>query len=274
MPGSSWQNLGLVLRRVVRTPLAVGLFTVGALFALLTRDGIGIGVLAAAIVLVAIYAAAKLRDETFIRAAIGEARERSRSSSLMDRTFRIEKLDVESRLKMKAIVKLQSEIAADIAGSPVDAVAAGLGDTVEASEELVDRGMAMAQQHRELRRYLTRTDKAAIESRIQSLQAKLGSEQDPVSQAEVKASLASKQHELEEYEAIELACARVLAQLDAIESAFSELRARLVRIKSTNIADWVAANTQLHTQLSGLSTSAANLERSIGEMLTLGNSGQ
>lgn len=267
-------KLKVVIKRIVRAPLAVGLLTVGGLFALLTRDGFGVLVLAAAVGAVAIYAAAKLRDDAFIRAAIGQAREQSRSADRMNRTFRIEELDVESRLKMKAIARLQGEIAADIAGSPVDAVTAGLSDTTEETEQLVDRGLAMAQQHRELQRYLSRTDKAQIESRIQTLQAKLESETDPAGLSEAKASLASKQKELEEHRAIELASERVLSQLDAIESAFSELRARLVRIKSTNIADWVAANPELHTQLAGLSTSAANLEQSVGEMLTLGNSGQ
>jgi len=274
MSGSSWRNLKLALGRAARTPLAVGLLTVGVLFALLTRDGLGILVLVGAVILVGIYASAKLRDEAFIRAAIGQAREQSRAADRMNRTFRIEELDVESRLKMKAIVKLQGEIAADIAGSTVDAVAAGLSDTAQQTDELVDRALAVAQRHRELRRYLSRTGKAEIESRIQALQAKMQSETDPVSLSETNSSLACKQKELEEYQAIELASGRVLAQLDAIESAFSELRARLVRIKSTDIADWVAANTELRTQLGGLSTSAASLEQSIGEMLTLGNSGQ
>lgn len=274
MPDRKWHNFKIVIKRVLRTPLAISLLGLGILFVLVVPNSIGFGMLSASMAAVAAYALLKLQDESFIRDALEEAREQRRRGSSLDRTFRIEELDVESRVRMKTIIRLQAEIADDVAESPVDEVACGLSDTVTRTEELVDRALAMAQQRRELLRYLNRTDRDAIVSRVQGFEASLQTEQDAVRQAELSASLASKRKELEDYEAIQRASARVLDQLDAIECAFSELRARIVRIKSTNIAEWVAANTELQTELGGLNSAVETLEQSINEVLTLGNTGQ
>ena len=57
-----------------------------------------------------------------------------------------------------------------------------------------------------------------------------------------------------------------------IEIAFSSLRARLVRIKSTDVSEWLAANQELQTELGGLNTAADTLSQSINEALSTGSS--
>lgn len=270
MPDSQWRNFALVLRRVLRQPLAIGVLSLGSLWSLVTLHPSGVLV---ALVVVVVYAGIKLQDESFIREAIREAMGRRRRSDMMSRTFRIEELDVDSRVKMKTIVKLQSEIAEEVTNSPVDEVAVGLADTVDQTEQIADRGLAVAQKRRELQRYLTRTDPGAIEARIRSIEARLAEETDQVRRSELQISLAAKQRELDDYHAIHEASARILDQLDSIECAFSGLRARLVRIKSTDIAEWAAANTELQAQLGSLSSAADVLEQSIEEALSIGNTG-
>lgn len=272
MPDSRWHNFKLVIKRVLRTPASLITLTLAALFALIHNGWLGLAVLVGAVVGVSIYTVLKLQDESFIRATLREDHERVRRDDLMDRTFRIEELDVESRVRMKGIIKLQSEIAEDVAGSPVDGEAAGLVDTVRQTDDLVERGLALSQQRRELLRYLTKTDESTIAARINSMEAKLETEQDPVRRSEIKASLASKRQELEDYGAIQRAAARVLDQLDGIECAFSSLRARLVRIKSTDVSEWLAANQELQTELGGLNTAVNTLAESINEALSVGGS--
>jgi len=265
MSGSTGRNLWTVIRRVLRQPLSAGVLVLGAVFSL---GYVSLVPLAGAVVLTVLYAAWKLRDESFIRAALREAAEREREARRADRTFRIEALDVDSRVRIKAIVRLQSEIAEDVADSPVDEVAVGLADTVEQTEQVLERGLTMAEKRRELQHYLNRTDAGEIEARIHSLETKLGSETDPQRRAEIEASLAAKRQELDDYHAIRQASQRVLDQLDAIQCAFEGLRARLVRIKSSDVAEWTATNEELRTELSGLATAVDTVEHSIEEALT------
>lgn len=274
MPDSSSKNLKLVIRKVLRSPLSVSMIALWLVMLLVHAkpETLFIGGVALISALV-VYALVKLRDEQFIGAALGEARERQRREDLQNRTFRIEELDVESRVRMKAIIKLQDEIAQEISSSDVDAIASGLDGTLEKTSELTERALEMAQQRRDLQRYLSANDESGIQARIRSLEAKLASESDPARQLEVRTSLESKQKELKDFQAINQAAAHILDQLDSIECSFSELRARLVMIKSTNISDWVAANTQLQTELGSLSANVDTLQQSISEALQIGGAG-
>ncbi|MCX8053277.1 MAG: hypothetical protein N3B12_05675 [Armatimonadetes bacterium] len=265
MSGSSRRNLLAVVKRALRQPFSVGVLVLGAIFSIGYFSLIPV---VGGVLIAAAYTIWKLQDAEFIRAAIREAGEREREAELMSRTFRIEELDVDSRVRMKAIVRLQNEIAEDVANSPVDEVAVGLADTVEQTEQVLERALAMAQKRRDLQRYLNRTDPEAIRSRIRSLEAELESETDPYRRSEIESSLAAKRQELEDYLAIEKASRRVLEQLDSIQYAFEGLRARLVRIKSTDVAEWTAANEELKIELGGLSTAVDTVERSIEEALT------
>jgi len=267
MRDSQWRNFIAVVRRALRMPFSVVTLTMSLLWALALHNTAGLAVFGAGAAVVAVYALAKLRSESFIRDSLQEAKGRRRDSDRMNRTFRIEELDVESRVRMKSIIKLQSEIAEDVTNSPVDEVAAGLSDTVAQTEAIIERGMAMAQKRRELLRYLRRADESAIRSQVENMEHRSASETDAARRSELEASLAAKQRELDDYLAIVRAAQRVLEELDGIECAFSGLRARLVRIKSTDIADWTAANDELRTELGGLNTAVDTLEQSIEEAL-------
>jgi len=229
--------------------------------------------LATSIAIIVAYIIVKLRDERFIRAAIREDHVSHIRDDRLSRTFSIEELDVESRVKMKSIVKLQAEIADDVTNSPVDEVAAGLTDTVDQTDNIVERALEMARKRRELMRYLSKIDPSTIEARIQSIQTKIESETNPTRQSDLETSLAAKQHELEDYHAVQQASTRVLDELDGIECSFASLRAKLVRIRSTDIADWAAANDDLMTELGGLNTAVDTLEKSIEEALSTRSGG-
>ncbi len=271
MSDSRWRSFLIVVRRALKMPLSLGLLGGGILWALLLHSSwLGAVGLGAAVAIVAVYILTKLQDESFIRQALREEREQERKSNARKREFRIEELGVESRVKMKAIVKLANEIAEDVVNSPIDEVAVGLADTVAQTEHLVERGLAMAQKRRDLQRYLNRTDDKAIEARVESLQARLEQETDADRKSEISVALAAKQQELDDYRAIEHSSERVLGQLDNIEYSFASLRARLVRIKSTDVSEWAAANEELRTELGGLNTAVDTLEQSINEALAEG----
>lgn len=264
------RNLITVLRRVMRTPFALGTMLLGLLWmALFQGSALGFAGLGASALAVAVYTLGRLQDESFIRTAIHEAGERNRKAAAERREFRIEELDVDSRVRMKSIVRLANEIAEDVVNSPVDEVAVGLADTVNRAEALVDRGLSLAQRRRELLRYLNRTDDQAIEARIAGIRGRLGAETDSATRTELEASLAAKLHELDDYRAIERAANRILAELDGIEVAFSSLRARLVRIRSGDLQDWTEANVELQTELGSLNNAVDILEQSIGEALSI-----
>mgnify|MGYP005840257199 CR=1 FL=1 len=275
MSEPTWRNFLIVVRRVLKTPLAAGLLSLGLVWALLLHNSLwGAAGLGAAIAGVALYALAKLQDEAFVRGALQDARAHDRRADAMRREFRIEELDVESRVRMKEIARLHREIAEEVQSSPIDEVAAGLANTVEQTAHLVDRGLALAQKRRELQRYLNRTDEDAMQARILSIETRLAKETDPARKSELEVSLAAKRRELADYGVIRDSSERILGQLDSIESSFAALRARLVRIRSTNLSDWVAANEELKTELGGLTTAVDGVEATINEVLSVGGSGE
>lgn len=270
MPDTDVPKALLVLKRALMMPLPLSLLAGGVLWlALLRGNFLGFLGLIAGIAGAAIYTTLKLNDEEFIRASVRLAHERERRTDTMRMEFRIEELDVESRVKMKAIVRLQNEIAEDVDNSPIDAVATGMADTIKQTEDLVERSLAMSQKRRELLRYLNKTDKSSIEARIHSLRGKLDTETDPALKTEIGTSLQAKEQELKDYLAIEESSNRVLTQLDSIECSFASLRARLVRIKSGKVDEWTAARLELQTELTGLNMAVDSLEQSISEALSL-----
>lgn len=270
MPQSTWHNFILVAKRVLKAPLSLAVLFGGLFFALVEHGLTGGLIMAGAVAVVAVYLISKLHNESYIRDTIREYHDQHRRDDLQWRIFRIEELDVESRVKMKNIVKLQNEIAEDVENSPIDEISAGLASTVDETARLADRGLEIAQKHRELQRYLNKTDDTAIQARITALETEINNEQDHVRKTDLDKSLAAKKAELNDYRAIQQASARVLDQLDSIECSFASLRAKLVRIKSTDIAEWVAANEELKKELGGLNTSVETVEQSIDEVLTIG----
>ncbi|MCE5324311.1 hypothetical protein LLG46_13505 [bacterium] len=267
MPFSHRHNLSLVIKRALKMPLSVILLSVGALFALMMHNLPGLFIFGLSITGVFFFVLSKLQDSDFIRAAIREDTNRRHAHEAESRVFRIEELDIESRVRMKTIVRLQNEIADDIASSPIDETAAGLADTLVQTEDIVDRALSLAQQKRELQRFLNKTDPTSIESRITDLQHRLESETDHARHSEIEIALGAKRRELDDYRAIEQAGVRIMGQLESIECSFAGLRARLVRIKSTDIKEWVSANEDLKVELVGLHTAVDTLEQSINESL-------
>ena len=126
----------------------------------------------------------------------------------------------------------------------------------------------MAQRRTDLQRYLSKTNQSIIEAKISELTAQVSAETDQQRKVELEASLTAKQQELNDYAAIKLSSDRILDQLGSIECAFSGLKTRLVRIKSTDIAEWTAASNELQTELGNLNASVNNLEISINEALS------
>jgi len=263
-------NLLIVVRRALRQPFSLVTMLAGVALGMSLGNPLGIVPIGLAAVAVGLYTVAKLNDEEFIRAAIRAEEVRMRAIRSLKMTFRVEELDADSRVRMKNLIRLQNEIAEDVANSPIDEVSAGLAATVDETDRLVERGLEMAGKRRELLRYLTKTDPTDIRTRIDNMAGKASSETDETRRAEMANALAAKRQELADYEAIEAAGKRILDQLDSIECAFSSLRARLVRIKSTDISDWTAASEELQTELMHLNTSVDTLEQSISEALAIG----
>lgn len=272
MPDSKMQNLLLVVAKALKSPLSLGLLGAGLLFALLMHNLLGLLILGGAAAGVVAFIIARLQDESFIRSAIQDANERDRRADRQERELRIEELDVDSRVRMKTIVRLQNEIAEDIERSSVNELAAGMTDTVEVTDGLVDRALTMAQKRRDLQHYLAKTDKKSIENSIYSLKTKVQQTTDPIKQTEIESLLTAKQQELDDYNAIENSASSVLDQLDSIEYAFASLRAKLVRLNSSEIREWTSANEDLKTELGGLNQSVDVLVQSINEALSIGRS--
>lgn len=268
MPETSGQNkLTIVIKRLLRQPLTIIALAGGLLVSLSMQNLLPILL---AVVLTAAYGFIKLRDEEFIRTAIRDHLDHQRREDMARRIFRIEELDIEARVRMKSISKLQDEIEEEIISSPIDEDGTGLSDIADRSSSVVERGMQLAKRRSELCKYLVGASEQSIIDRIKNLENKLAKEADPLQISEIQISLAAKSKELEDYHAIKNASDRILNELDAIETSLSSLKARLVRIKTTEIGDWTAANTELKTELEALDNSVTVIEQTVEEVLRIG----
>ncbi|MCE5198682.1 MAG: hypothetical protein ABFD54_02285 [Armatimonadota bacterium] len=269
MSDPRWRNFGLVLKKALRMPFPVIVLMAGVLFTLISHNFTGLAIFVVAVV---VYVLLKLRDEQFIRDTIHEASSARHADDVMTRTFQVEQLDEESRIRMKAIIRLHDEIAHDVQTSQVDAIATGLAGTIDQTQELVGRALELSQSRRDLLRYLRATDEQSIETRIGDAESRLQDEPDESLRAQIQTGIKARQRELDDYRAIEQAAGRILDQLDAVQSSFAGLRARLVRVKSTDIADWVAANNELQVQIGSLNIAVDAVEQSVSEVLNIGHS--
>ena len=119
-------------------------------------------------------AAAVVRNSAGFQSKITKSRlARESSEEKWDRTHTIEKLDAESRVQMKTIVRCFDEIEEEIDSMGLDGITPEFSAMALQSKILVNRSLEMAQRRSKLLSYLIKANPEEINKRISDIEQKI-----------------------------------------------------------------------------------------------------
>jgi hypothetical protein len=242
-------------RRALRSPLVVIMILAGILIAALGGSMVTqvLGVLAVVGGFVA--ASAVANSSGFQKAARDEAERNELVESKRNLTFRIEELDADARTRMKSILKCHTDIREEARSTGRDTVPE-VANVLLQIDVMLDRGLSIARKRRELLADLRRINARDANSKLNELVASATSEQDPKRKAELQAAIDARTSELKDASAVEATCAKVLAELDGIESSFAVIRSNLVKLAGEDAESRIAAGKELSEMLASVGREA------------------
>jgi hypothetical protein len=88
-----------------------------------------------------------------------------------------------------------------------------------------------------------------------------------VQKAQYEQALRAREAELQTYQSISQAVARIDSQLENIEATFASSKAQVIRIKTAEVGAASAASQSLYQELDALSSEINLLDKSVSEAL-------
>jgi len=263
---SSLQRLGYVAANVLRSPLSLAIWAAGGAASFVLGHP---WPMAAAVALQAVLLYARLRDEEYLR-RLFEARERE-EHALSDQQVEaaLEQMDFETRQRVRYILQLQKEIVrearandvADYARRELERIAGELAP-------LMQRAIRLATRKQQLTRYLHNHNEKALANYCASLRQRIQATSDPVTRAQYEQALKARESEMQTFAAIAQAAARIDGQLESVEATFASWKARVIRIKTVDVASASSVSEGLAQELASLNQDIDLLEGSVTEALS------
>jgi hypothetical protein len=211
-----------------------------------------------------------LRDPDFLRVAL-------RAQSENDARHLLQRLREDApqngaavRDRLDAIFGAYLAISHECASGDVPRYARGpLAATLAQMEGLAEQAAELAGRRGELSVFIEGINRSDLYGQHAALKARHERAEDPVLKAQLAQSLHFKKEEVDAYDLIHLAIARVDGQLESIECAFAALKARIFRFKSDEKTEWSVAGEQLREEISTVSVQIDTLNDSLREALAL-----
>lgn len=264
------RRIRAVLGELLRTPLpwamGAGAWLIGTAFG---EVALALGV---ALAVQGGLVALALRDEKFTESALraqGETEARRILQRLQEDTAG---LDVTTRERLEKILRMHVAIRRECVAPDVPRYArAPLAATLQQIERLTIQASELAVRRSELSQFLFLggVNRSELHGQHASLKARYERIYDPVLKAQLEQSLHFKSQEIESYDNLHLAIARVDGQLESLECAFAALKARIFQFKSDEKTEWSEAGALLRDEMNTLSAQVDTLNESVREALTL-----
>lgn len=252
-----------VVRRTLQTPIALtfgGILLVGLLALSPVLLVIGGGGLAG-------YIAWRIRDKKFVE-CLRLQRQQELEAKVEGRIeTEAQSFDYETRQRVRYILQLRREVAQECRAEDVPGyVAEELARVSAQLMALVERAVEVAEKKRQISRYLSQIDDAALKRYVGELRRRIEETEDPITRGQYEQALAAREAELASFRAIKQASARIDGQLENVEATLSSWKAQVLRLKST---DETAASfgEDLRTELSRLRGEIDVLDASVAEAL-------
>lgn len=267
MSKSSRHNFSIVLRRILRQPFPIFVIGISGLLLLLHSSSLTLIIFIAAIMAILSYIIIKLHDEHFINTTIKEHVEEIHKFEDTRRMFIVEGLDIESRIKMKSILKLHSDMLQKALSCPIINNIWHGSDAIYITEQLVDRALNLSQKHSEINKYLKQHSELELNNQINTLNKKL--ETQPQNRSYIQQSLTIKRKELNDYNSVKNASDAIINQLDNIEYCFSGVQAKIIRLSFLEEEKQPNIERRLVADLEIINKSLEEIEKDVSELRSI-----
>jgi hypothetical protein len=263
---SVWEKFRYVARRVLLSPASIALWVIALIVAWLMRGSaipLGIALLAQIALLYS-----RLHDEAFLRRLFSERYQREEALTEQQIEALLERMDFETRQRIRYILQLQKEIAREARADDVEGFVQKDLERISAQLlPLVQRAVQVATRKQQLTRYLNHVDERALKSLCANLQQKIQATADPVTKSQYEQALRRREAELQTYQAISQASRRIDSQLENVEATFASWKAKMIRIKTVDVASATAVSQGFYQELESLNSEIDLLDTSVSEAL-------
>lgn len=254
-----------VARHVLRSPLSLALWAAGGVVSLVT--GWWLYLLLAAIAQGALLLR-RLHDEEYLRRIFLERQEREEQITEQEVEELLERMDFETRQRVRYVLQLQKEIVREARAPDVQEYARRDMDRIASQmPALVRRAVSLATRKQQLARYLHHVDERALRSYCANLRQRIDGTTDSVARAQYEQALKAREAELNTYQAITQATARIDSQLENVEATFASWKAKVLRIKTVDMSAAASVSEGLYRELETLNSDIDLLDTSVTEAL-------
>lgn len=209
-----------------------------------------------------------LQNEEYLRKLFTARQEREETMTDQQVEAMLEQMDFEARQRIRYILQLQKEIAREARADDVESYTKKDMDRVASSlAPLVQRAVRLALRKQQLAKYLQNVDERALKNYCNSLEQRIAKTDDPVAKAQYEQALRARQTELQTYQAITQASGRIDSQLENVEATFASWKAKVIRIKTADVASAASASEGLYNELEALSSNIDILDKSVAQAL-------
>ncbi len=263
-PLSSADRLAIVVKDVQLSPLSLAIWATG-----IAAGALGyLWGLAAVLVVQIIRTVMTLNNETYLKQLFAKRQEKAESLTDEQVENTLEKMDFETRQRLRYVLQLQKEIIREARAEDVEKyIAESLERIVQKLFPLTSQAIRLADRKQKLAKYLYNVDERALTSYCTGVQKRIKETDDPVQKAQYEQALRSRQNELDTYRSIAQAAARIDSQLENVEATFASWKAKVIRIKTADVNSAASASEGLYLELDSLSSEINILDSSVSEAL-------
>jgi hypothetical protein len=211
---------------------------------------------------------ARLQNEDYLRGILTQRDEKANTLTDQQLEDVLENMDFETRQRVRYIVQLHREVVREARGDDVQSYArTDLERIATQLAPLIQRAVSLGTKKQQLAKYLRNVDERALKSYCNSLRQRIETTTDSVQKAQFEQALKAREAELDTYQGIAQACARIDSQLENVEATFASWKARMLRIKTADMAGASSASDALDQELSSLNSDIDLLDTSVAEAL-------
>lgn len=212
----------------------------------------------------------RLHDEEYLRRLFAARQEREETLTEQQAEALLEKMDFETRQRIRYILQLQKEIAREARADDVEPYSRRELEMIVARlSPLVQSAVRHATRKQQLTKYLHNVDDRALKNYCNNLRQRIESTTDSVAKAQYEQALRAREAELQTYQVIAQAAARIDSQLENIEATFASGKAKVIRIKTADVASAASVSERLYQELDALTAEIDLLDNSVNEALAV-----
>jgi Zn-dependent M16 (insulinase) family peptidase len=256
-----------VVKKVLTSPLSLAIWAVGGV--LIASEITWWLPFLLALVAQAVLIASRLHNEEYLRKLFLDRQQREETLTEQQVEAMLEKMDFETRQRIRYILQLQKEMMREARADDVEGYARQELDRIAGHlAPLVQRAVGIAIRKQQLTKYLTNVDERALKSYCNNLRQRIATTTDPVARAQYEQALQRREAELQTYQSIAQFAARIDSQLENIEATFASSKAKVIRIKTADAASATAVSQGLYQELDALNSEIDLLDTSVTEALS------